>query len=477
MTGDRRHARRPRRRGRTRSPRPLSGPGAPSRSRRSSRRLSGESRTTRTRVRRAEPALAEDVVCVLVAPGAAVEAPIEIVFDGPAADEPAVLYPRCLIVAGDRSEATVVERHTGTGAYFRNAVTEIALGEGAVLRHYKLQRESLEAFHLQSIAVRQARASHFRSVLAAFGGALARTDIRVDLDGEGSECILDGLFVGAGTQHLDTHTTIDHVAPHSHEPRALQGRARRPRARRLPRPIVVRPGAQKTDAMQTNKNLLLSRDALVDSTPALEIFADDVKCKHGSTIGQLDRGGALLPALAGHRRARGPGAPDLRFRRRRGGPRRPAGPARGDRGDARPLRFPMPPGRRPREHRPHLSDRPAAAGLRRRRHPRGLSDPLAPRARQAARLSRQRRHDAEAARRDRRRARLLRALLREHPPRRAPALGRGDRRVRAAREKARAFLNARADARDRLRPRHDGGDQPRGLELRRRPRPRRATRS
>jgi len=233
-------------------------------------------------------ALAEDVVCVLVAPGAAVEAPIEIVFHGPAKDELAVLSPRCLIVAGGRSEATVVERHTGTGAYFRNAVTEIVLGESAVLRHYKLQRESLEAFHLQSIAVSQARASHFRSVLAAFGGALARTDIRVDLEGEGSECTLDGLFVGAGSQHLDTHTTIAHVAPHTTSREVykgvLDGRARGVFHGR----IVVRPGAQKTDAMQTNKNLLLSRDALVDSTPALEIFADDVKCKHGSTIGQLD---------------------------------------------------------------------------------------------------------------------------------------------------------------------------------------------
>ncbi len=251
-------------------------------------------------------ALAEDVVCVLIAPGAAVEAPIEIVFDGPAADEPAVLYPRCLIVAGDRSEATVVERHTGTGPYFRDAVTEITLGEGAVLRHYKLQRESLEAFHLQSIAVRQARASHFRSVLAAFGGALARTDIRVDLEGEGSECILDGLFVGAGSQHLDTHTTIAHVAPHTTSREVykgvLDGRARGVFHGR----IVVRPGAQKTDAMQTNKNLLLSRHALVDSTPALEIFADDVKCKHGSTIGQLD------PAALFYLRSRGIGEREAR---------------------------------------------------------------------------------------------------------------------------------------------------------------------
>ena len=233
-------------------------------------------------------ALAEDVVCVLIAPGAAAAAPIEIAFDAPTSREPAVLYPRCLIVAGDRSEAAVVERHAGAGAYFRNAVTEIAVGEGAVLRHYKVQRESLEAFHLQAIGVRQARASHFTSVHAAFGGALARTDIRADLDGEGSECILDGLFVGAGSQHLDTHTTIVHVAPHTTSREVykgvLDGRARGVFHGR----IVVRPGAQKTDAMQTNKNLLLSRESLVDSTPALEIFADDVKCKHGSTIGQLD---------------------------------------------------------------------------------------------------------------------------------------------------------------------------------------------
>ena len=233
-------------------------------------------------------ALAQDVVCVLVASGAAVADPIEIVFETPASSEPSLTYPRCLIVAGEGSEATVVERHAGTGAYFRNAVTEIALGEGSVLRHYKLQQESLEAFHLQSIAVRQSRAAHFTSVHVAFGGALARTDIRADLDGEGSECRLDGLFVGAGSQRLDTHTTIAHAAPHTTSREVykgvLGGRARGVFHGR----IVVRPGAQKTDAMQTNKNLLLSRDALVDSTPALEIFADDVKCKHGSTIGQLD---------------------------------------------------------------------------------------------------------------------------------------------------------------------------------------------
>jgi Fe-S cluster assembly protein SufD len=251
-------------------------------------------------------ALAEDVLCVLIAPGAAVPAPIEIAFETPASSEPPVSYPRCLVVAADRSEATVIERHEGTGAYFRNAVTEIALGEGSVLRHYKLEQESLEAFHLQTIAVRMARASHFTSVHVAFGGALARTDIRADLEGEGSECALDGLFVGAGSQHLDTHTTIVHAAPHTMSREVykgvLDGRARGVFHGR----IVVRPGAQKTDAMQTNKNLLLSRDALVDSTPALEIFADDVKCKHGSTIGQLDAN-ALF-----YLRSRGLGEADAR---------------------------------------------------------------------------------------------------------------------------------------------------------------------
>ncbi len=186
----------------------------------------------------------------------------------------------------------MVERFAGTGAdpYFQNVVTEILLEDGAVLAHYKLQQEDTASFHVQTIAVRQGRASRFTSHNIALGAALARTDIRVELAGEGAECELNGLFLGSGTQHLDNHTTIDHATPHGVSRELykgiLDGRARGV----FHGEIIVRPHAQKTDAMQTNKNLLLSREALVNSTPALEIFADDVKCRHGSTIGQLDAG-------------------------------------------------------------------------------------------------------------------------------------------------------------------------------------------
>ena len=231
-------------------------------------------------------ALAESLVVVAIAPGAVIASPIEILHDGPAADT--VVYPRCLVLAGERSEASVVERFVGDGAYFRDAVTEIALAPGANFSHYKLQQEGLRASHVQTIAARQERDSRFLSYNFAFGARLARTDIRVTLRGEGAECRLDGLFVGSGAQHLDNHTTIDHATPHGSSRELykgiLDGRARGV----FHGKIVVRPHAQKTDAMQTNKNLLLSREALVNSTPALEIFADDVKCKHGSTIGQLD---------------------------------------------------------------------------------------------------------------------------------------------------------------------------------------------
>jgi Fe-S cluster assembly protein SufD len=233
-------------------------------------------------------ALAECVVVLLIERGAAPSAPIEILHDASGSEDPVVTYPRCLILAGERSQASVVERFTGHGTYFRSAVTEIALADGAVLDHDKLQQEGPSARHVHTVAVRQARSSRFTSRNIALGAALARTDLAVRLEGEGAECQLDGLFVGAGSQHLDTHTTIDHATPHTTSREVykgiLDGRARGV----FHGTIVVRPNAQKTDAIQTNKNLLLSREALVNSTPALEIFADDVKCKHGSTIGQLD---------------------------------------------------------------------------------------------------------------------------------------------------------------------------------------------
>ena len=230
----------------------------------------------------------EEAYVLEIAPGAVLEAPVELPWTASAAAHPEASHPRLLILAGERSQAAVVSRYSGEGRYFRNAVTEIVLGDGALLEHSVLQRESPEACHVHTLAVRQGRASHFTSHNLTFGAALARTDLDVLLAAEGAECTLNGLFAGTGTQHLDNHTTIDHAKPHCVSRELYKGVMDGASRGVFFGKIIVRPDAQKTDAIQTNKNLLLSREALVNSTPALEIFADDVKCKHGSTTGQLD---------------------------------------------------------------------------------------------------------------------------------------------------------------------------------------------
>jgi Fe-S cluster assembly protein SufD len=241
-------------------------------------------------------AFLEDGAFVRIPRGTIAGEPVHLIFLS-AADsrEPAVSHPRNLILAESNSQATIIETHIGSGAlpegegvYFTNAVTEVVCEEGAVLEHYKVQRESLSAFHVQTIQADQGRTSNFTSHNLCLGAALARTDINVLFTAEGSECALNGLFLAGGTQHMDNHTTIDHSKPRCTSRELykgiLDGRSRGV----FHGKIIVRPDAQKTDAVQTNKNLLLSREALVNSTPALEILADDVKCRHGSTIGQLD---------------------------------------------------------------------------------------------------------------------------------------------------------------------------------------------
>jgi len=233
-------------------------------------------------------AMLDDALVIEIDKGAVVAEPIQIAFRSNGAAGPEAQYPRVLILAGERSQASVVQRYAGEGRYFTNAVTEIALGEGAMLEHTVLQQESPAACHIHTLAARQARASHFTSHNLAFGGALARTDLSVLLDSEGAECTLNGLFVGRGEQHIDNHTTIDHAKPRCVSRELYKGILDDAARGVFHGEVIVRQDAQKTDAVQTNKNLLLSRRALVNSTPALEILADDVKCKHGSTTGQLD---------------------------------------------------------------------------------------------------------------------------------------------------------------------------------------------
>jgi Fe-S cluster assembly protein SufD len=227
---------------------------------------------------------------VRIARGAAVKEPIHVVFLSEADSEPSVSHPRVLVVAEPGAHASIVERYVGEGRYLTDAVTEISVGDDASIEHSKIQRESVAASHVHTIAARIGRAGRFESMNVALGGALARTDIDVLFAGEGGECTLNGLFVASGSQHLDNHTFIDHATPHCSSRELYKGILDGKSRGVFHGTILVRKDAQKTDAMQTNKNLLLSREALVNSTPALEIFADDVKCRHGSTIGQLDAG-------------------------------------------------------------------------------------------------------------------------------------------------------------------------------------------
>ena len=236
-------------------------------------------------------ALFEDAVCVFVAPGVHVDKPIHLLHLA-SGDAPSVSYPRTLVVVGRSSECTLVESYGGPNdeVYFANAVTEIRLEDGASLDHYTLGRQSLKAQHTAALHVVQARDARYSNHALTVGGKLVRNDVGVRLDAPGADAQLFGLFMANGVQHQDSHTLIDHAKPHGTSREVYKGILNGSSRGVFHGSIVVRKDAQKTDAHQSNKNLLLSKDALVNSTPQLEILADDVKCKHGSTTGQLEEG-------------------------------------------------------------------------------------------------------------------------------------------------------------------------------------------
>jgi Fe-S cluster assembly protein SufD len=198
-------------------------------------------------------------------------------------------HPRNLIVVGANAQVSIVETYVGSGAYFTNAVTEIVAGEGAVVDHYKVETESPSAFHIGNVYIREDRSANVTSRLIALGGLLARNETHVLLAGEGASIGLDGLFVGSGRQHLDNQTVIDHVEPHCESFESYRGILDENARGVFDGRIIVRPGAIKTVSRQENRNLLLSESAIVDSKPTLEIHNDDVKCNHGSTIGQIEQ--------------------------------------------------------------------------------------------------------------------------------------------------------------------------------------------
>lgn len=198
-------------------------------------------------------------------------------------------HPRNVIVAGDNAQVAIVESYVGSGRYFTNAVTEIVAGRNAVVDHYRLQCEAAEAFHVGNVFIRQDRAANVTSHSIAVGSALARAETHVALAGEGSAIVLDGLFVGTASQHLDNRTVIDHLEPHCESYELYKGILDQNARGVFDGRIIVRPNAQKTVSKQENRNLLLSETAVVDSKPTLEIHNDDVKCNHGSTIGQIEQ--------------------------------------------------------------------------------------------------------------------------------------------------------------------------------------------
>lgn len=234
-----------------------------------------------------------------LARGAAMDEPIHLLFLATGAGR--AIYPRNVIVAEAGSRATVIEHYLAApgAANFTNAVTLVFAAEGAQVEHYKLQQEAGGSVHVGAVHASQERDSRFASHSTAFGAVLARTDITTSFQGEGCEATLDGLYVVGGRRFVDHHTLVDHVkgngTSREHYRGVLDGESRGV----FNGKIVVHPGAQRTDARQANHNLLLSRGAEIDTKPQLEIHADDVKCNHGATVGQLD------PAQLFYLRARG----------------------------------------------------------------------------------------------------------------------------------------------------------------------------
>ena len=220
--------------------------------------------------------------------GVDIAAPIHCLFVTLSSNGALVTHPRLLVVAGQGSRITLVEQYVGAGAYWTNAVCEAVIAEGAALTHYKVQREGARAFHVGVVAVEQSADSQFHSYAVSLGAALARTDIATNLDAPGAACIFDGLYLANGTQHVDHHTSIDHRQPRGTSRELYKGILDGRATGVFNGKVFVRPNAQQSDAQQMNKNLLLSDDAQVETKPQLEIFADDVKCSHGATIGQLD---------------------------------------------------------------------------------------------------------------------------------------------------------------------------------------------
>jgi Fe-S cluster assembly protein SufD len=234
-------------------------------------------------------AFIEDGAYVHITKGVVAEAPIHLLYVSTRHEFPAVSHPRNLIVAEENSQATVVEDYVSLGGTaLCNTVTEMVAGDSSVIAHYMIEREDQQAYNVSTLRIQQGRAADVASHSVLMGAALVRNNVHPVLGGEGGECLINGLFVGGDRQHLDNYMLVEHASPHcgsrqfyngilaGHAHGVFHGR------------IIVHKDAQKTDAKQTNRNLLLSDSAQIDTKPQLEIYADDVKCTHGATIGQIE---------------------------------------------------------------------------------------------------------------------------------------------------------------------------------------------
>ncbi len=235
-------------------------------------------------------AFIRDGAFIYVPEGVTLDATVHVLFSASAGDEATISHPRNLIVLAEGSSAAVMESYEGPGQgpYFTNVVTEVVLGPGARLDYYRLQREGREAYHVSATRVDQGRDSRFTSFYMDLGGRLGRNDLKVSLGGEGGSCSLNGLYLIGDHQHIDNHTTVDHQSSFTPSRQLYKGILDGHSRAVFNGKVIARRGTHQVDARQTNKNLLLSEYSQVNTKPQLEIFADDVKCTHGATVGQLD---------------------------------------------------------------------------------------------------------------------------------------------------------------------------------------------
>ncbi len=233
-------------------------------------------------------ALMHDGVCIVIPAGVSVKVPVHILYVTSRKD--VAVYPRCLLIAEPGANVTVVEEYVTLyeGASLTNAVTEMYIRDSACVNHIRVQRESSQAFHIANGSVLVAQSAHYDSVSLALGARISRFDQKIILAGGNAECEVDGLALIAGRQLADTHTFIDHANPYCRSRQLHKCIVDESAHGVFSGKIMVRPHAQQTDARQLNRNLLLSDKARMDTKPQLEIFADDVKCAHGATVGQLD---------------------------------------------------------------------------------------------------------------------------------------------------------------------------------------------